>query len=71
MSAAGELALIQRIEESIQQMPNKNQPLSNLRDSLSDMVKQAITIILQKDFRTHPPLHQLKFRTFFILPLGG
>lgn len=61
-SAAGELALIQRIEESIQQMSNKNQPLSNLRDTLSDVVKQAVTIILQKDFRTQfiqPPNPEL------------
>ena len=56
-SAAGELALIQRVEEFIQQMSNKNQPLIILRDILSDIVKQAVTILLQKDFRTQfiPP----------------
>lgn len=51
-SAAGELALIQRVEESINQLPNKNQPLPNIRDSLSNIVKQAVTILLQQDFRT-------------------
>jgi len=60
--AAGELALIQRVEEFIQQMPNKNQPLSILREILSDIVKQAIAIMLQKDFRTQfiqPPNPEL------------
>jgi len=51
-SGAGELALIQRVGEFIQQLPNKNQPLHNLRDSLSDIIKQAVTILLQNDFRT-------------------
>lgn len=61
-SGAGEIALIQRIEEFIQQLPNKNQPLNDLRDSLSDIVKQAVTILLQKDFRTQfiqPPNPEL------------
>jgi len=61
-SAAGELALIQRVEEFIQQLPNKDQLLSNLRDTLSDIVRQAVTIILQKDFRTQfiqPPNPEL------------
>lgn len=51
-SAAGELALIQRVEESIQEISNKSQPLTNLRDTLSDIVRQVVTTILQKDFRT-------------------
>jgi 20S proteasome alpha/beta subunit len=61
-SAAGELALLQRVDEFIRQIPNINQPLSNLRDILSDVVKQAVTIILQKDFRTQfiqPPNPEL------------
>lgn len=51
-SASGELALIQRVEEFIRQLPNKNQPLNNIRDPLSNIVKQAVTILLQQDFRT-------------------
>ncbi|MDI6891906.1 MAG: hypothetical protein QMD08_02755 [Actinomycetota bacterium] len=51
-SASGELALIQRVEEFIQQLPDKDQPLTNIRDSLSNVVKQAVTILLQQDFRT-------------------
>ena len=61
-SASGELALIQRVEEFIQGVPDKNQPLGNLRDTLSDVVKQAITVLLQKDFRTQflqPPNPEL------------
>lgn len=56
-SASGELALIQRVEEFIERMPNKSQPLSNIRDILSNIVKQAVTILLQQDFRTQflPP----------------
>ncbi|MDP2924430.1 MAG: hypothetical protein Q8O30_12065 [Candidatus Omnitrophota bacterium] len=51
-SASGELALIQRFEEFVQQLPNRNQPLNNIRDSLSEIVKKAVTILLQQDFRT-------------------
>lgn len=51
-SASGELALIQRVEEFIRQFPDKGQPLTNIRDSLSNIVKQAVTILLQQDFRT-------------------
>lgn len=56
-SASGELALIQRVEETMQQLPNKNQPLSSIRDSfvrdsLSNVIKQAVTMLLQQDFRT-------------------
>jgi proteasome beta subunit len=51
-SASGELALIQRVEEFIQQLPNSNQPLANLRDALSEIVKRAVTLLLQLDFRT-------------------
>ena len=51
-SASGELALIQRMEEAIQKLPNKNQPLSNIRDQLSDVIKQTISLLLQQDFRT-------------------
>ncbi|MBT9148328.1 MAG: hypothetical protein DDT32_02100 [Syntrophomonadaceae bacterium] len=61
-SASGELALIQRVEEFIQQLPDKNQPLNSIRDSLSEIVKRAITILLQQDFRTQflqPPNPEL------------
>jgi len=51
-AASGELALIQRVEEFIQQLTNKNQPLNNLRDPVSEIVKKAVTILLQQDFRT-------------------
>jgi 20S proteasome alpha/beta subunit len=56
-SASGELALIQRVEEFIERMPNKSQPLGNIRDALSNVLKQAVTILLQQDFRTQflPP----------------
>jgi proteasome beta subunit len=50
--AAGESALIQRVEESIQQFIEREKTLAEIRDSLSEIVKQAITIMLQKDFRT-------------------
>lgn len=43
-SASGELALIQRVEEIIQKFPNFDQPLNNIRDILSDSIKQAVTI---------------------------
>lgn len=61
-SASGELALIQRVEESIKQFPNCDQPLNNIRDMLSNSIKQAVTILLQQDFRTHflqPPNPEL------------
>ena len=51
-AASGELALIQRVEEFIQQLPNRNQSLANNRDGLSDIVKRAVSILLQQDFRT-------------------
>ncbi|MEO0236255.1 MAG: hypothetical protein ABIM02_05980 [candidate division WOR-3 bacterium] len=47
-SAAGEVALIQRVEEFINQIPNKDQSLSDLRDNLSDIIKQAITNYVAK-----------------------
>ncbi|MEW6377813.1 MAG: hypothetical protein AB1502_18740 [Thermodesulfobacteriota bacterium] len=61
-SGSGELALIQRVDESIQQLPNKDQPLAIIRDSLSNIVKQAVTTLLQQDFRTQflqPPNPEL------------
>ena len=51
-SASGELALIQRMEETIQQLSKKNQPLVSIRDTLSIAVKQTISTLLQQDFRT-------------------
>lgn len=61
-SAAGELAFIQRVEELINKLPNKGESLDILRDSLSDVVKESITILLRKDFRTQfiqPPNPEL------------
>jgi 20S proteasome alpha/beta subunit len=62
-SAAGELALIQRVEESIDQLSDiMKQPLLIIRDTLSDIVMQSITTILQHDFRTRfiqPPNPEL------------
>jgi 20S proteasome alpha/beta subunit len=49
--ASGELALIQRVQEFIATMP-PTQPLEQLRDQLANGIKQAVTILLQLDFRT-------------------
>jgi 20S proteasome alpha/beta subunit len=57
-SASGELALIQRVEELISKFPNKEQPLNTIRDPISKIIKDALTILLQNDFRTqfiNPP----------------
>lgn len=50
-SAAGELALIQRVEESIASL-SQGQPLSMLRDQLARIVKQSVSALLELDFRT-------------------
>jgi 20S proteasome alpha/beta subunit len=56
-SAAGELALIQRVEEGIAALPNRGQPLANLRDALCQVVRAAAESLLRLDFRTQlvPP----------------
>jgi 20S proteasome alpha/beta subunit len=50
-SAAGELALIQRVEEAIATLPRET-PLQELRDSLARAVAQSVNGLLQLDFRT-------------------
>jgi len=51
-SASGELALIQRVEEHIGALPDREQPLSNLRDSLAQAVRRAVEGLILLDFRT-------------------
>src|ERR1043166_6767109 len=48
---AGEVALIQRVKESIA-ATSVDQPLSLLRDQLANAIKQCVTSLLQLDFRT-------------------
>jgi proteasome beta subunit len=50
--AAGELALIQRVQESIASSPGHDQPLMNQRDALANTVKECMTSLLRLDFRT-------------------
>lgn len=50
--ASGESALIQRVAEHLDAIPNKDEPLLTLRNHLSGAVKQAIIQLLQQDFRT-------------------
>ena len=50
--ASGELALIQRIQESLEAFPNRTQPLTGIRDNLAGLVKDGINALLQLDFRT-------------------
>lgn len=50
-SGAGELALIQRVEEAIASVP-RDQPLPMLRDQLARIIKQSVALLLELDFRT-------------------
>lgn len=50
-AGAGELALIQRVEESIGGL-SADQPLHNLRDAVANTIKQCVGSLLQLDFRT-------------------
>ena len=50
-SAAGELALIQRVEEGMQG-GQKDKPLADARDSLAEIVRNSVSALLQLDFRT-------------------
>jgi proteasome beta subunit len=50
-SAAGELALIQRVEETIVSLP-REQPLPVLRDQLALIVMQSVSALIGLDFRT-------------------
>lgn len=51
-SGSGELALIQRVEERLTALPNPNQPLPAIRDSLALTVKESVEELLRLDFRT-------------------
>ena len=68
-SAAGELALVQRVEERISTLPTDTS-LASMRDQIASMVKQCVTELVQLDFRTQflPPdpdrLLQLHFADF-------
>lgn len=46
---AGEVALIQRVQEAI---GTADQPLEQLRDHLATVIKQCVTALLNLDFRT-------------------
>lgn len=50
--ASGEIALIQRVEESLARLQQRDQPLSLLRDSLCLIVKHEVEELLKLDFRT-------------------
>jgi proteasome beta subunit len=50
-AASGELALIQRVEERLRNLP-ENESLSQLRDRIGELVKQCLTELLRLDFRT-------------------
>jgi proteasome beta subunit len=51
-AASGELSLIQRVEERMKSLPS-NAPLLQLRDGISQIVRQCATELLQLDFRTN------------------
>jgi proteasome beta subunit len=50
--AAGELALIQRVQEAIANNPIRSQPLIGQRDALAATIKESVTALLRLDFRT-------------------
>jgi proteasome beta subunit len=50
-AASGEVALIQRVEERLKLLPS-NASLQELRDQISEIVKQCVTELLRLDFRT-------------------
>lgn len=50
--ASGELALVQRLVEKIDGLPQKDHPLAILRDLLTGFVKEAVESLLKLDFRT-------------------
>jgi len=50
-AAAGELALIQRVQERIGTLP-ADLALANMRDQIGHMIKQCVTELVQLDFRT-------------------
>jgi 20S proteasome alpha/beta subunit len=50
--ASGELAVIQRVAESMEGIANKDESLAALRDPLSHIVRDAVQTLLGLDFRT-------------------
>jgi proteasome beta subunit len=50
--ASGELALIQRVAEILEALPDKNQYLFNLRDKAAELIKMHVETLLRLDFRT-------------------
>lgn len=51
-SASGELALIQRVDEDIQNVVTAEARLGSLRDTLSGLINKAVSSLLNLDFRT-------------------
>lgn len=51
-SASGDLGLIQRVREQIDQLPNKQEPLVALRDTIAGYIKQTVTALVNMDFRS-------------------
>ncbi|MBS1993456.1 MAG: hypothetical protein JSS83_23235 [Cyanobacteria bacterium SZAS LIN-3] len=51
-SASGDLGLIQRVREQIDQLPNKQEPLVALRDTIAGFIKQTVTALVNMDFRS-------------------
>ena len=49
---AGELALIQRVEEDLGRTLVVDQPLADIRDSVAGIIKESVSQLLQLDFRT-------------------
>ena len=49
---SGEVALIQRVQEKLENFPNSGQPLAAIRDALAGFVKEAVQSLLNLDFRT-------------------
>jgi proteasome beta subunit len=55
-AGAGELALIQRLQERLAGLP-RDTPLANLRDQIGEYIKDCVSELLQMDFRSQflPP----------------
>ena len=51
-AGAGEVALVQRVAESIKAFPGADQQLESIRDNLARIVKGAVQSLLELDFRT-------------------
>lgn len=51
-SGSGELAVIQRVTEQLESFARISEPLASIRDSLAQMIRAQLEILLQLDFRT-------------------